>query len=118
MKYWNGYNTLLSGLALGFCIGVFYSSAGFSQATSPPLKNVKEVFIKCQGCHKADGSGGPGYGGYAADFRITTLNHEELVGVITNGRRNKGMPPFKDVLDNREIDELASYIETEFKGKK
>ncbi len=78
---------------------------------------MKHVYVVCAGCHKADGSGGPGYGGYAADFRKTKLTHDELVAVITNGRRNKGMPPFKGVLDEREIDAMATYIETEFKGK-
>jgi len=45
------------------------------------------------------------------------LDHEELVMVITEGRRTLGMPEFKSSLSKREISALATFIEDEFKGK-
>jgi mono/diheme cytochrome c family protein len=82
-----------------------------------PRRSMEVVYVMCAGCHKKDGSGGPGYGGYAASFRETTLDHEQLVAVITDGTRERGMPPFEGVLSDRVIDAMATYIETEFKGK-
>ena len=78
---------------------------------------MNKVYVLCATCHKPDGSGGPSYGGYAANFRETTLDHDEIVAVITNGRRDRGMPPFEAVLSDREIDAMATYIEEEFKGQ-
>ena len=86
-------------------------------AVAPPRRGAQDVYIICAACHKMDGSGGPGYGGFAASFRKTILTHDELVGVITNGRRERGMPPFQGVLSSAEIDAMATFVETEFKGK-
>jgi cytochrome c553 len=106
------------GLLLSF---LFPPMVALSQEERPvikaPRKSMKDVYVLCAGCHKADGSGGPGYGGYAASFRKTMLDHDEIVVVITNGRRERGMPPFEAVLSDRVIDAMATYIETEFKGK-
>lgn len=111
--------TLIFGLLI---VSLIFPLEAFSQTQQPtikvPRRNVKETFVKCQGCHKADGSGGTGYGGFAANLRDTKLDHNGLVDVITNGRQNRGMPPFKGVLSESDIDALATYIETEFKGKK
>ncbi len=73
--------------------------------------------VACAVCHKADGRGGPAYGGYAANLRETVLTHEELVAAITDGRQDRGMPTFKGVMTKRKIDAIATYIEGNFKGK-
>lgn len=83
-----------------------------------PRRNVKLDFVRCAACHKLDGTGGISYnGGKAANFHVTTLSHDEIVAVITHGRPEKGMPPHKSILGKRVIEALATYIETEFKGK-
>jgi mono/diheme cytochrome c family protein len=64
-----------------------------------------------------DGSGGGTYGGVAASFVKTQLNHDELVQVIADGRLKKGMPAWKGVLNPTEIDAMATYIEHKFKSK-
>ena len=64
----------------------------------------------CARCHKSDGRGGPAYGGFAGDLRVTGLDHEGLVQIITVGIRDRGMPEFKSVLTKREINGLATYI--------
>ena len=79
------------------------------------LRKGKRLYSRCVPCHKQDGSGGPSYGGYAANLRDTQLNHEEIVAVITNGRRDKGMPTFKPILSKREIETVARFIQTQFK---
>jgi mono/diheme cytochrome c family protein len=80
-------------------------------------KAIVDEYIACAGCHKKNGRGGPGYGGYAANFHTTELTREEIVEVITEGRRDRGMPFFKGILTDNQIQLMATYIVTEFKGK-
>ena len=82
----------------------------------PPPLVFDEFPNKCARCHKADGRGGPAYGGFAADLRATLLDHEGLVYVITVGIRDRGMPEFKSVMSKREIAGIATYIEERIKG--
>ena len=84
---------------------------------APSRADGKALYIHCARCHKPTGIGGPSYGGYAANLRETMLDHEELVMVITEGRRTLGMPEFKSSLSKREISALATFIEDEFNGK-
>lgn len=76
----------------------------------PPPIVYTEFPNVCARCHKSDGRGGPAYGGFAGDLRVTGLDHEGLVQIITTGIRDRGMPEFKSVLTKREIDGLATYI--------
>jgi mono/diheme cytochrome c family protein len=82
-----------------------------------PRASGRDLFQNCVLCHKYDGRGGPSEGGYAADLRVTKLTREEVVGVITNGRPAKGMPPFAGMLDEYKINTLATFIKEELKTK-
>ena len=107
------------GLLLVFCVilpGAAMSQTSTADAAAE-LRKGKRLYNRCVPCHKQDGSGGPSYGGYAANLRDTQLNHEEIVAVITNGRRDKGMPTFKPILSKREIETVAKFIQTQFKAK-
>jgi mono/diheme cytochrome c family protein len=76
-----------------------------------PRRGGREIFSEyCVLCHKYDGRGGPSEGGYGADLRQTALTHEQLIIIITYGRQAKGMPPFKDLLDESKIETLAGFI--------
>ena len=75
-----------------------------------PRAGGRQLFQSCVLCHKYDGRGGPSEGGYGADLRVTTLTREQLIHVITYGRQAKGMPPFKDLLDEYKIDTLTTFI--------
>jgi mono/diheme cytochrome c family protein len=75
-----------------------------------PRAGGRELFQNCVLCHKYDGRGGPSEGGYGADLRKTTLTREQLIFIITYGRQNKGMPPFKDLLEQTKIETLADFI--------
>ena len=104
-----------------FALCVIMPGAATAQAsdadTAAELRKGKRLYKRCVPCHKQDGSGGPSYGGYAANLRDTQLNHEEIVAVITNGRRDKGMPTFKPILSKREIETVARFIQTQFKAE-
>ena len=102
-------------------LGLICCGASLSQTsdadTAAELRKGKRVYKRCVPCHKQDGSGGPSYGGYAASLRDTQLNHTEIVAVITDGRRDKGMPTFKPILSEREIETVARFIQTQFKAE-
>ncbi len=78
--------------------------------SGPPPIVYDEFPNKCARCHKADGRGGPAYGGFAADLRGTLLDFDGLVYVITVGIRDRGMPEFKTTMSKREIAGVATYI--------
>ena len=83
-----------------------------------PRGGGRELFSKnCVLCHKYDGRGGPSEGGYGADLRVTKLSEDEVRNVVTEGRLNKGMPPFKGILDADMIDTLAHFVKTDLKLK-
>ena len=104
---------LLGGVCLTFA-GAAWSQTSDADAAAE-LRKGKRLYKRCVPCHKQDGSGGPSYGGYAANLRDTLLNHEEIVAVITDGRRKKGMPTFKPIMSAREIETVARFIQTQFK---
>ena len=81
-----------------------------------PRGGGRELFsTNCVLCHKFDGRGGPSEGGYGADLRVTKLTEAEVVGIITNGRTQKGMPPFKGILDEDMIETLARFVKNDLK---
>jgi len=83
-----------------------------------PRGGGRELFSKnCVLCHKYDGRGGPSEGGYGADLRVTKLSEDEVRQVITEGRLNKGMPPFKGILNSDMIDTLAHFVKEDLKLK-
>ena len=66
----------------------------------------KDLYLQfCQSCHGKDGKKGM-LG--AKDLSTSTLNQDEIVYVITNGRNN--MMPYKSILDNEQIKTIADYI--------
>tara|TARA_Y100001936_G_scaffold241383_1_gene277120 strand:- start:1150 stop:1545 length:396 start_codon:yes stop_codon:yes gene_type:complete len=113
--------TLFCFLGIFLIVLFFYNKSTFAQNPTPSVKRApldgKALYIHCARCHKPTGIGGSSYGGYAANLRETYLDHEQLVEVIRDGRRDLGMPEFKSRLSKREIEALATYIEKEFKGK-
>lgn len=82
-----------------------------------PRASGRQLFQSCVLCHKYDGRGGPSEGGYGADLRVTTLTRDQVIHVITYGREAKGMPPFKDLLEDFKIETLADFILVDLKLK-
>ena len=76
-----------------------------SSTQSGKAPNAKAIYNQyCKLCHGADGTlelNG------AKDFRLSELDVEERVQVITNGR--KLMTPFKEILSEEEIRAVAEY---------
>lgn len=75
--------------------------------------NGKQIFEeKCMLCHGDNGK--LGING-AKDLSVTQLSHEGILEIINNGKN--GMAPYKDALSKEQIEAVAVYIETDFKGK-
>ncbi len=85
------------------------SSSSKSKTASNPGKKVYRQY--CVTCH---GVGGDMQLNGAKDFRLSELSLEERVLVITNGRRL--MTPFKGMLSEKEIREVAAYT-MEYRGE-
>ena len=73
----------------------------------------KEIFEqKCSLCHGSEDklkmSG-------AKDLSVTQLQHSGIVDIITNGKNT--MAAYKETLTSEQIEAVASYIETDLKGK-
>lgn len=99
-------------LSLGFPLqeAVVFADEGDRPVIKVPRAGGRELFQNCVLCHKYDGRGGPSEGGYGADLRVTTLTREQIIHVITYGRQVRGMPPFKDLLEQSKIETLATFI--------
>ena len=73
----------------------------------------KEIFTeKCALCHGDNGK--LGMSG-AKDLSVTQLNHASIVTIITDGKNT--MASYKSSLSAEQIEAVASYIETDLKGK-
>lgn len=113
-KRWPGIAGLLVGAMLSLWSfqqeSLVFADDGDRPVIKVPRAGGRELFQSCVLCHKYDGRGGPSEGGYGADLRTTTLTRDQVIHVITWGRQAKGMPPFKDLLEESKIETLADFI--------
>jgi mono/diheme cytochrome c family protein len=69
----------------------------------------KKVFVTwCAQCHGTDATGGK----YGANLTIFPLGYKTFLATVRNGRVQKQMPPWKDVLDDDTINGVGAYLET------
>lgn len=92
-------------------------------ATPDPFAVARGTFAKnCQGCHGADGKGGPVKLDDGTKLRVPSLREghavrhpdADFLKQIREG--GDGMPAFKDKLNQQQIDELINFIRHEFQG--
>ena len=109
-------NKVLATLSF-FLIVVSFSLAYKAKAAKAGDKIIalsgKEIFEqKCSLCHGSEDklkmSG-------AKDLSVTQLQHSGIVDIITNGKNT--MAAYKETLTSEQIEAVASYIETDLKGK-
>lgn len=83
-------------------------AASKMKAQSKPVHPGKKIFkTHCITCHGIDGT--LGVNG-AKNLKLSELNRQERIDVITNGR--KLMTPFKGILTDEEINKVAAYTLT------
>ena len=66
----------------------------------------------CMQCHGPKADGVSRFGKYAGDLRVFWRGYGEFVTIVKNGRTQKQMPPWKDVLDDAKIAQIGAYLET------
>lgn len=103
----------LSFFLIVVAFGLGHKAKDAKAGTKIAAVNGKEIFEdKCTLCHGSDGK--LGMNG-AKDLSVTQMNHAGIVEMVTNGKNN--MAPYKDVLSPEQINAVASYIESDLKGK-
>jgi cytochrome c2 len=84
-------------------------------AKGDPAKG-KEVFEQCSVCHNADSDEkkmGPGLKGLFKKSKLNdgkAVNEANIRARIDDG--GNGMPPYKDVLDDQQKEDLIAYLKT------
>lgn len=97
------------------CFSLFLFSCGEKNDSFQKPKNIKELSGKevyeswCISCHGSKGN--LGISG-AADLSVAQASIEENIYTITNGSQSGKMTPFKGLLNEKEIDAVAQYIES------
>lgn len=111
-------NKILASLSFFFIVVSFPIAYKVKEVKTSDIKTVsingKEIFEKtcAASCHGTDGKlGGSG----AKNLAITQLDKKAIVDIIANGKTP--MPAYKEALTPEQIEAVASYIETDLKGK-
>ncbi len=69
-------------------------------------------FTWCVQCHGAKANGESRFGKYAGDLTKFWRGYKEFVTIVKVGRVDKMMPPWKDVLDDDNINKVGAFLET------
>lgn len=81
------------------------------------LNAGKEIYTKnCVACHAANGGGGVGPN-LTDNYWLHGNDIKDIFKVVKNGVPEKGMIPWETQLNPEQIQQVSSYILTEFKGK-
>ena len=93
-------------------------SSSTAPGTTPAVADGKEIFaLNCMICHKETGTGGRvtvnGKNLNVEDLtedKLKKAADEKLIGYITNGIEDEGMPAFKDKLKPDEIKAVVAHV--------
>jgi cytochrome c oxidase cbb3-type subunit 3 len=93
---------------------------GKKMPSSNPLSGDPEAidlgkrlyFTWCVQCHGHKANGESRFGKYAGDLTHFWRGYKEFVVIVKNGRPDKMMPPWRDVLDEDNIAKLGAFLET------
>jgi len=86
-------------------------------ADAAKLADGKEIYAKnCVACHAPNGGGGVGPN-FTDDYWIHGNSINDVFKTIKFGVPEKGMIPWESQLNPEQIQNVASYILTEFSGK-
>lgn len=73
---------------------------------------TKLYYTWCVQCHGHKANGESRFGKYAGDLTKFWRGYKEFVVIVKDGRVDKMMPPWKDVLDDDNIAKIGAFLET------
>ncbi len=87
------------------------------EATATEYEGWRQYSVNCARCHGDDAVGGV----MAPDLRGSVARGAASSGafqtIVRDGRREKGMPGFKAVLSDQQIEAIYAYVEARAKGR-
>lgn len=66
----------------------------------------------CSQCHGGKANGESRFGKYAADLTKFSKGYTEFTIAVVEGRPDRQMPPWDEVLDGEQISQIGAYLET------
>ncbi len=107
-------------LFAGATVPVIRAATQGPVASSNPLSGDPEAIEKgrklfntwCTQCHGPKADGVSRFGKYAADLRKFSKGFSQFAGIVVEGRTDRMMPPWGDVLDGEQIMQIGAYLET------
>jgi mono/diheme cytochrome c family protein len=105
---------------LGPSSGTADETAAAAMPSSNPLSGDPEAIEAgrklygtwCSQCHGGKADGVSRFGKYAADLRKFNQGYTTFTMVVVEGRTERRMPPWDDVLDGEQISQIGAYLET------
>ncbi len=97
-------------------IGLLLASCGGSESASPDESGASAIDANaiygttCIGCHGPDREGVTGLGLPLTPEALASQSDAELRGIITNGKSDTAMQPYKGSLSSDEINALVQFI--------
>jgi mono/diheme cytochrome c family protein len=88
------------------------SSNPFSNDKEAIKEGAKIYFKFCISCHGPAADGMSVFGKLGADLRIYALGYAQFIVIATQGRPDKGMPPWGKYLDGVQLAKIGAYLET------
>ena len=88
--------------------GLLQAQAGPPPATlTPELRSARSTYLtQCSQCHGADAKGSPA----AKNLRAFKGTEDDFLGIVQKGRSGTGMTPWKGLISDPEIRDIARYI--------
>src|SRR5207249_11438752 len=82
-------------------------AAPAASALPPELRAARSTYLtQCSQCHGADANGTPA----AANLRAFKGTEDDFLRVVRNGRPGTAMTPWKGLIDDDDIRNIARYI--------
>src|SRR5699024_11482807 len=91
-------------------------SGGQQERGSPDIESGRQIYqMHCIACHQSDGRGSPQVGtpAFTGPQGPLSSSNEELVNTISQGK-GENMPPFGNVIPEREIQAVILFLRKEF----
>ena len=90
-------------------MAIFFRRVLDWQPKLPELRSARSTYLtQCSQCHGTDAKGTPA----AANLRTFKGTEDDFLRVVRNGRQGTGMTPWKGLIGDDDIRNIARYIKS------